>query len=54
MGDGINIEGAQTELGSLIHEATIFSAQREVLAQQEVPTRAVDKRASSLVVDPRN
>ena len=43
MGHGrFGVEGAQTEVGSFIHEAAILSAQREVLAQQEVPTRAVD------------
>src|SRR5712692_3448939 len=54
MGHGISVESAEAEVGSLIHEAAILSSQREVLAQEEVPTGAVNECAPGLAVCPRH
>jgi hypothetical protein len=54
MGNRIGIEGSEAEIGSLVHEAAIFSSQREVLTQKKVRTTAVNERAPRLAVGPRH
>ena len=54
MSYGIGVEGAQSEVGSLVHEPAILSPYGEVFAQQEVCTSAVNERASRLTVGARH